>query len=90
MQKEGMVSFPVLRENGNLEILEFDKNDPNVDLSDSRMVGYKDKTYLSTISHLRLVCSDDGVHFYDRKIFRPKYSARAPWKLSASRTAGSA
>ncbi len=22
-------------------------------------------TYLSTISHLRLICSDDGIHFYE-------------------------
>jgi predicted GH43/DUF377 family glycosyl hydrolase len=65
VQKEGMVSFPVLHEDGYMEILEFENNDPNVNLSDARMVGYKDKTYLSTISHLRLVCSDDGVHFYE-------------------------
>ncbi|MBL7782528.1 MAG: glycoside hydrolase family 130 protein [Saprospiraceae bacterium] len=65
VQKEGMVSFPVLREDGSMEILEFEKSDPDVDLSDARMVGYKNKTYLSTISHLRLVCSDDGVHFYE-------------------------
>jgi beta-1,2-mannobiose phosphorylase / 1,2-beta-oligomannan phosphorylase len=64
-QKEGKVSFPVLRENGELEILEFDKSDPNLNLSDARMVGYKNKTYLSTISHLRLVCSDDGARFYE-------------------------
>lgn len=64
-QKEGMVSFPILRVDGSMEILEFEKSDPDVDLSDARMVGYKNKTYLSTISHLRLVCSDDGVHFYE-------------------------
>jgi predicted GH43/DUF377 family glycosyl hydrolase len=28
-------------------------------------VKYRGKTYLSTISHLRLVCSDDGIHFYE-------------------------
>jgi predicted GH43/DUF377 family glycosyl hydrolase len=55
----------VLRENGDIEIMEFSTTDPDIDLSDKRMVGYKDKTYLSTISHLRLVCSDDGVHFYE-------------------------
>lgn len=71
-QKEGLVSFPVLREDGSMEILEFDKNDPHLNLSDARMVGYKDKTYLSTISHLRLVCSDDGVHFYEPEDFPTK------------------
>ncbi len=65
VQKEGMVSFPILREDGTMEILEFETGDPNVNLSDARMVGYKNKTYLSTISHLRLVCSDDGMHFYE-------------------------
>ncbi|MBL7793131.1 MAG: glycoside hydrolase family 130 protein [Saprospiraceae bacterium] len=65
VQKEGMVSFPVMNGDGHFNILEFEKGDSNLDLSDSRMVGYKGKTYLSTISHLRLVCSDDGVHFYE-------------------------
>jgi predicted GH43/DUF377 family glycosyl hydrolase len=64
-QKPGMVSFPVLREGGRMEILEFAKDDPDIDLSDARMVSYKKQTYLSTISHLRLMCSDDGVHFYE-------------------------
>ena len=64
-QKPGMVSFPVLREGGHMEILEFAKDDPDLDLSDARMVSYKKQTYLSTISHLRLMCSDDGVHFYE-------------------------
>ncbi|MCC6281342.1 MAG: glycoside hydrolase family 130 protein [Saprospiraceae bacterium] len=78
VQKEGMVSFPVLREGGSMEILEFETNDPNVNLSDSRMVGYKDKVYLSTISHLRLVCSDDGVHFYEPEDFPTKIFGQGP------------
>lgn len=65
IQQEGKVSFPVMRPEGGYEILEFDKDDKNLDLTDVRMVGYKDKMYLSTISHLRLVCSDDGIHFYE-------------------------
>lgn len=72
VQKENTISFPVLREDGSMEILEFDKNDPQLNLSDARMVGYQDKTYLSTISHLRLVCSDDGVHFYEPDDFPTK------------------
>ncbi|MBK7937217.1 MAG: glycosidase [Lewinellaceae bacterium] len=71
-QKEGMISFPVLREDGSMEILEFEKNDPDINLADARMVGYKNKTYLSTISHLRLVCSDDGLHFYEPEDFPTK------------------
>ena len=62
-QQLNKTSFPVIDNNGNLEILEFDNNDPDLDLSDKRLVKYKGITYLSTISHLRLVWSDDGIHF---------------------------
>lgn len=62
-QKDGMISFPVMQADGNLKILEFDQNDPQLDLSDARLVHYQGLTYLSTISHLRLVCSEDGIHF---------------------------
>ena len=78
VQKEGIISFPILQEDGSMEILEFDKNDPKVDLSDVRMVGYNGKTYLSTISHLRLVCSDDGVHFREPSDFPTKISGHGP------------
>ncbi len=63
VQKEGIVSFPILKEDGSMEILEFSKDDPKLNLSDARMISYDGKTYLSTISHLRLVCSDDGIIF---------------------------
>ena len=63
-QKPGKVSFPVL-ENGHTRILEFDANDPDLNTSDPREYKYKGVGYLSTLSHLRLVCSDDGVSFRD-------------------------
>lgn len=62
-QVAGKVSFPVMREDGHLRIIEFDQQDPNVRLTDPRLVGYNGTTYLSTYSHLRLLCSDDGFHF---------------------------
>ncbi|MBI1225786.1 MAG: glycosidase [Bacteroidetes bacterium] len=65
VQKDGMISFPVMKMDGGYTIMEFDKSDPDLDLSDARMVNYKGNTYLTTISHLRLVCSDDGVNFYE-------------------------
>lgn len=65
IQTEGLISLPILLEDGRMEILEFSKDDPLLDLSDARMVSYKGKTYLSTLSHLRLVCSDDGIHFHE-------------------------
>lgn len=64
-QKEGFVSFPILDESGNMEIKTFALNDSDLDLSDARMVTYRGKMYLSTLSHLRLVCSDDGKKFYE-------------------------
>ena len=73
IQKEGFVSFSILRTNlvdfenlrGLIRILEFKKDDPHLNLSDARMVHYKNKVYLSTLSHLRIFCSDDGIHFYE-------------------------
>jgi beta-1,2-mannobiose phosphorylase / 1,2-beta-oligomannan phosphorylase len=63
IQKEGTISVPVLKDGGAIEILEFNKDDKALDLSDARMIRYGTKMYLSTLSHLRLVCSEDGVHF---------------------------
>jgi predicted GH43/DUF377 family glycosyl hydrolase len=62
-QKPGKTSFPVLDEVGGLKILEFDNADPLLDLSDPRVISYAGQDYLTTMSHLRLVASDDGVHF---------------------------
>lgn len=68
-QKDGMVSFPVMNGAGEFNVMEFQKSDIHLDLTDARMVGYKGRSYLSTISHLRLVCSDDGIHFYEPSDF---------------------
>jgi beta-1,2-mannobiose phosphorylase / 1,2-beta-oligomannan phosphorylase len=65
VQQDGLVSFPVMNGDGQFRIIEFERADPALDLSDIRIVGYKGQTYLSTISHLRLVCSEDGRHFYE-------------------------
>jgi len=64
-QEEGIVSFPVITKNGNIEILKYNLSDPKLDLSDNRKVTYDGTMYLSTLSHLRLMCSDDGKSFYE-------------------------
>ena len=64
-QKPGKTSFPVLDELGSLQILEFDNADPQLNLSDSRVISYAGQDYLTTMSHLRLVASDDGIHFVE-------------------------
>lgn len=68
-QEEDFVSFPILDEDGNIKILKYATDDPDLDMSDARMVTYKGKMYLSTMSHLRLVCSEDGIKFYEPEGF---------------------
>ncbi len=63
-QRPGKVSFPILDGN-RIQVLEFDVTDPDLDVSDPREYKYKGTGYLSTLSHLRLVCSEDGVKFCD-------------------------
>ncbi len=63
VQKEGVLFFPVLNATGNTEIIEVPLNDPDLIATDARVINYKGLDYLTTISHLRLLSSDDGVHF---------------------------
>jgi beta-1,2-mannobiose phosphorylase / 1,2-beta-oligomannan phosphorylase len=64
-QKDGIISFPVLTPDGGITIMEIPANDPELDASDPRVINYKGLDYLTTLSHLRLVCSDDGINFYE-------------------------
>ncbi len=72
IQNEGSISLPILKVGGGMEILEFKKDDLKLDLSDARMVSYNGKVYLSTLSHLRLFCSDDGINFIEPNDFPTK------------------
>ena len=40
-QLEGKISFPVYNDKGEIEVLHFDKNDPDLDASDPRVIVYK-------------------------------------------------
>lgn len=62
-QVPGKTSFPILTPAGRLEILEFNSDDPRLDLSDPRVIHFDGRDYLTTLSHLRLLASDDGLHF---------------------------
>lgn len=64
-QQENIISFPVLTSAGGIEIIEIDKNDPELIATDARVINYKGADYLTTLSHLRLLCSDDGISFYE-------------------------
>ncbi len=62
-QKPGKTSFPILDATGAMQILEFDNADPKLNRTDPRVIGYDGKDYLTTMSHLRLVASNDGINF---------------------------
>lgn len=65
VQKEGIISVPVYNNKGKVEILNFNLNDPKLDATDARVINYDGTDYLTTISHLRLLFSDDGTTFYE-------------------------
>jgi predicted GH43/DUF377 family glycosyl hydrolase len=71
IQKEGVISFPIYNENGEIVVMSFDINDPQLDATDPRVIGYQGKNYLTTLSYLRLVCSDDGTNFHEDPAFPP-------------------
>jgi predicted GH43/DUF377 family glycosyl hydrolase len=70
-QVDNKVSFPLYNEKGQIEVLSFDKSDPNLDFTDPRVIRYKGRDYLTTLSHLRLVCSDDGKKFFEPEGYNP-------------------
>jgi predicted GH43/DUF377 family glycosyl hydrolase len=70
-QASGKTSFPVLDATGHVEILEFDNSDPKLNRDDPRVINYDGNDFLTTMSHLRLVASEDGIHFQEH----PSYPA---------------
>lgn len=71
VQETGKISFPVFNASGEVEIMVFNEDDEDLDASDARIISYKGKDYLTTLSHLRLVCSDDGENFYEPEGYKP-------------------
>src|SRR5690606_40879857 len=63
IQKEGFISFPYTDAEGKTEIKEVSLHDPGLIAHDPRVISYNGSGYLTTLSHLRLFCSDDGIHF---------------------------
>ena len=72
-QTSGKTSLPVFGEDGCVKILAFDNADPKLDLSDARVIRYDGRHYLTTLSHLRLVSSEDGVHFSEDPVHPPVF-----------------
>ncbi|HIJ71824.1 MAG TPA: glycosidase [Planctomycetes bacterium] len=55
---------PILNpKTGQINPLRIKQSDPDLEILDSRVFNYKGKMYLTSISHLRLARSKDGVHF---------------------------
>ena len=63
VKKDGLISVPFYNDFGKVEILDFKLDDPKLDASDARVIHYDGVDYLTTISHLRLLFSDDGITF---------------------------
>ncbi len=64
-QKENIISFPILTKSATIEIIEIPKDDPELKATDARVINYKGVDYLTTLSHLRLLCSEDGIRFHE-------------------------
>ena len=71
-QTADAVSFPVLN-NGQIKIIEIKKDDPLLIAIDPRVLTHAGEDYLTTLSHLRLFCSDDGIKFYEPKEYPRLY-----------------
>ncbi|WP_175634366.1 glycoside hydrolase family 130 protein [Pedobacter ghigonis] len=67
--KEGFVFFPTMDEQGKLEIVTVPLNDQELIATDARVMNYRGLDYLTTISHLRLLSSDDGIHFSESEAY---------------------
>jgi beta-1,2-mannobiose phosphorylase / 1,2-beta-oligomannan phosphorylase len=71
VQSENRVSFPVLSTDGEISILEFNSSDPRLDRTDPRVIRFDGREYLTTLSHLRLFASRDGIVFAEDDEYPP-------------------
>lgn len=63
---ENILNVPLMRENGEIEIKKFDITDGKYDYTDPRVIyqlNTKKTEFLTTLSHLRLAKSKDGIKF---------------------------
>ena len=70
-QVPGKAIVPIFHADRGMQLLEFDHDDPKLDRSDPRVYRYDGVDYLTTISHLRPVCSEDGIHFREQDAIPP-------------------
>jgi predicted GH43/DUF377 family glycosyl hydrolase len=63
--EEGWVAIPTLNDDGKLETIKVPLNDPELITTDVRVYNYQGLDYLTTVSHLRLLSSTDGINFIE-------------------------
>ena len=73
IQKENLLSVPIYNDFGKVEIIDFKLDDPKLNASDARVINYDGTDYLTTISHLRIVFSEDGINFEPSEMYPPIY-----------------
>lgn len=70
-QEANKTTLPVYNRMGNLELITFHNDDPKFNDSDKRVFQYNGDYYLSTLSHLRLFSSEDGIRFSEDEAYPP-------------------
>ncbi len=70
-QSDGRTSIPILDEKSGIRIREFENSDPLLHRVDPRVITYANEGFLTTMSHLRLMASDDGIHFSPQPDYSP-------------------
>lgn len=69
-QTEDNISVARYRD-GEIQITQFLKSDPHLDCSDPKVIHYKDHHYPTSLSHLRLMYSEDGTNFRVADEYKP-------------------
>ncbi len=69
VQHEGELSVPIYDDKGAVAIINFKLDDPKLNAADSRVINYDGTDYLTTISHLRLLWSTDGIQFSEEQAY---------------------
>lgn len=73
LTQQGKLKIPIFDLSGLVKVLEFDLKDPELDTADPRVIRYHGRQYLTTLSYLRLVSSEDGIHFSEDPIYSPVF-----------------
>lgn len=73
--EKGVIKVPVSDGIKGVKVLSFSTDDPDLDTSDPRIIRYKGECFLTTLSHLRLVSSTDGVNFREEIEHKPIFGA---------------